>query len=144
MFKSSFKYSIDAKGRVSIPAKIRKFVNPEANDTFIMTRGTVKCIDVTPLDLWKEVEEKLNKLNPYDPKNSFFLRMFLSEAYEDKLDSQGRLLIPRNLIEHAEIDREAFIIGINKKIEIWNPQNYEAYIKNIEFSYEEIAQNAMR
>ncbi len=144
MFIGSFKYSIDAKGRVSIPAKLRKFVSPDANDSFVMTRGTVKCIDVYPMDMWKElVESKLDKLNTFDPKEALFLRMLLTEAGEDKLDSQSRLLIPRNLIEYAEIDREVFIIGAIKKIEIWNPKNYEAYLKSSELSYEEIAKQVM-
>ena len=144
MFIGSFKYSIDAKGRVSIPAKLRKFVSPDANDSFVMTRGTVKCIDVYPMDMWKElVESKLDKLNTFEPKEALFLRMLLTEAGEDKLDSQARLLIPRNLIEYAEIDREVFIIGAIKKIEIWNPANYEAYLKTSELSYEEIAKQVM-
>ncbi len=144
MFIGSFKYSIDSKGRVSIPAKLRKFVSPDANDSFVMTRGTVKCIDVYPMDMWKElVESKLDKLNTFEPKEALFLRMLLTEAGEDKLDSQARLLIPKNLIEYAEIDREVFIIGAIKKIEIWNPQNYEAYLKTSELSYEEIAKQVM-
>ncbi len=144
MFIGSFKYSIDTKGRVSIPAKLRKFVSPDANDSFVMTRGTVKCIDVYPMDMWKElVESKLDKLNTFEPKEALFLRMLLTEAGEDKLDSQARLLIPRNLIEYAEIDREVFIIGAIKKIEIWNPANYEAYLKTSELSYEEIAKQVM-
>jgi MraZ protein len=144
MFIGSFKYSIDSKGRVSIPAKLRKFVSPDANDSFVMTRGTVKCIDVYPMDMWKElVESKLDKLNTFEPKEALFLRMLLTEAGEDKLDSQARLLIPKNLIEYAEIDREVFIIGAIKKIEIWNPKNYEAYLKTSELSYEEIAKQVM-
>ena len=144
MFIGSFKYSIDSKGRVSIPAKLRKFVSPDANDSFVMTRGTVKCIDVYPMDMWKElVEAKLDKLNTFDPKEALFLRMLLTEAGEDKLDSQSRLLIPKNLIEYAEIDREVLIIGAIKKIEIWNPKNYEAYLRTSELSYEEIAKQVM-
>lgn len=144
MFIGSFKYSIDTKGRVSIPAKLRKFVSPDANDSFIMTRGTVKCIDVYPMDMWKElVESKLDKLNTFEPNEALFLRMLLTEAGEDKLDSQARLLIPKNLIEYAEIEREVFIIGAIKKIEIWNPSNYEAYLKTSELSYEEIAKQVM-
>lgn len=96
MFIGSFKYSIDSKGRVSIPAKLRKFVDPKANDAFVMTRGTTKCIDIYPMNLWEElVQNKLNQLNSFEPQEAMFLRMFLQQAAEDKLDSQARLLIPR-------------------------------------------------
>lgn len=144
MFLGSFKYSIDSKGRVSIPAKLRKFVDPKSNDAFVMTRGTTKCIDIYPMNFWEElVQNKLNQLNSFEPQEAMFLRMFLQQAAEDKLDSQARLLIPKNLIEYAEINKEVLILGAIKKIEIWNPQNYEEYLKSSELSYEEIAKQVM-
>jgi len=144
MFIGSFKYSIDSKGRVSIPAKLRKSLNPEAKETFIMTRGTAKCIDLYPLDVWNELAyNQLNKLNTFQTKHSMFIRMFLNQAAEDKLDTQSRILIPRSLIEYAEIDKEVFILGVLKKIEIWNPEIYEQYIKENEALYEEIANEVM-
>ncbi len=144
MFLGSFKYSIDSKGRISIPAKLRKFVDPKANDAFVMTRGTNKCIDVYPMNEWESlVQSKLNNLNSFEPQEAMFLRMFLQQAAEDKLDTQSRLLIPKNLIEHAEIEKEVLILGAIKKIEIWNPKNYEDYLKTSELSFEEIARKVM-
>lgn len=144
MFIGSFKYSVDTKGRVSIPAKLRKFVDPKSNDAFVMTRGTTKCIDVYPMNFWEElVQSKLNQLNSFEPKEAMFLRMFLQQAAEDKLDSQARLLIPKNLIDYAEISKDVLILGAIKKIEIWNPQNYEKYLNTSELSYEEIAKQVM-
>jgi len=144
MFIGSFNYSIDTKGRISIPAKLRKFVDPKANDSFVMTRGTSKCIDVYPMNLWEDlVQEKLKTLNSFDPNQAMFLRMFLQQAAEDKLDSQSRLLIPKNLIVHAEIEKDVLILGAIKKIEIWNPKIYEEYLKTSKLSYEEIAKQVM-
>ncbi|MGD8778764.1 MAG: division/cell wall cluster transcriptional repressor MraZ [Ignavibacteria bacterium] len=145
MFIGSFTYSMDAKGRVSIPAKLRKYVSSEANDTFIMTIGTTKCIDVYPLNQWRElVANKLNDLNEFDPKEAMFIRIFLQKAAEDKLDSQSRLLIPKNLVEYAGINKEVFILGAVKKIELWNPETYEKYLQDNLESYEEIAKEVMR
>jgi len=145
MFIGSFKYSIDGKGRVSIPAKLRKYVSSEANDTFVMTRGTAKCIDLYPMDQWKElVAEKLMKLNTFNPQEAMFIRMFLQEAAEDKLDSQARLLIPKSLIEYAGIQKDVFILGAVKKIEIWNLDIYESYIHDNLTQYEEIAKEVMK
>jgi len=130
MFIGSFTYNIDAKGRIAIPAKLRKSLNPDANETFIMTRGTAQCIDIYPLNKWNElVASKLENLNTFDPKEAMFVRMFLQEAAEDKLDTQSRLLIPKNLIRHAGIEKEVFILGAIKKIEIWNPKIDRQYIK---------------
>ena len=144
MFLGSYNYSIDAKGRISIPARMRKFVSPESNDTFVLTRGSSKCINIYPMDFWKElVSSKLDKLNSFDPQDVKFMRMFLQEAAEDKFDSQSRLLVPKKLIDFAEIEKDILILGMNKYIEVWNPQLYEEYLKNIEDSYESIAKEVM-
>lgn len=145
MFIGSFTYSIDSKGRVSIPAKLRKYVKPEANDTFVMTRGVEQCIVIYPLDQWKElVDQKLATLNEFDRKEAMFLRAFLQRASEDTLDSQSRLLVPQNLIEYAGIEKEVFILGAIKKIEIWNPAVYEKYLSSQPETFEEIAQEVMK
>ena len=144
MFIGSFTYSIDSKSRISIPAKLRKYVKPEANDTFVMTRGIAKCIDIYPHDQWKELEEKLSTLNSFNQKEAKFLRMFLQTASEDTLDAQSRLLIPQNLIEYAGIEKEVFILGAVKKIEVWNPVIYQNYLNDRPESFEEIAEEVMK
>ncbi len=144
MFLGSFNYSIDTKGRISIPARMRKFISSESNDTFVLTRGSSKCINIYPMDYWKElVASKLDKLNTFDPQDAKFMRMFLREAAEDRFDSQSRLLVPKKLIDFAEIEKDVLILGMNKYIEVWNPQLYEEYLQSIEDSYEEIAKEVM-
>lgn len=145
MFLGSFKYSIDAKGRISIPSKFRKYVNEEANDTFVMTRGIVQCIDIYPYDFWKnDVEKRIDQLDDFDGDEATFKRLLLELASEDKLDSQSRLLIPKNLIEFAGIDKDVLILGQNKKIEIWNPDIYENLKKENSKPFAEIAKQVMQ
>ena len=145
MFIGSFTYSVDSKGRVAIPAKLRKYLNPEANNTFVLTRGTGKYIDLYPMDYWKQLtEEKLNSLNYFDPQQMRFIRMFLQEAVEDNLDSQSRILIPKKLLQYAGIEKEVLILGAIKKIEIWNPEIYKRYLEESDISYEEIAAEVMK
>lgn len=145
MFLGSFKYSVDSKGRISIPAKFRKYVNEQANDTFIMTRGIVQCIDIYPYDFWKEeVLVRVNQLDDFDPDESAFKRMLLELAAEDKLDGQARLLVPKNLIEFAGIDKDVIILGQNKKIEIWNPEIYESHKNENSKPFAEIAKQVMQ
>lgn len=144
MFLGSFNYTLDAKGRIAIPARLRKFISPEANDTFVLTRGSSKCINIYPMNYWKVlVESKLDKLNSFDPKDTKFMRLFLQEAAEDKFDSQSRLLVPKKLIDFAEIEKDIVILGMNKYIEVWNPKLYEEYLKEIEEPYETIAKEVM-
>jgi MraZ protein len=144
MFLGSFNYSIDAKGRLSIPAKFKKYLNQEANETFVITRGLATCIDIYPLDYWRsEVLSRVDQLDDFNPEEASFKRLLLELASEDKLDSQSRLLVPKNLVEFARIERDVFILGQNKKIEVWNPSIYEASKKDNSKSYVELAQQVM-
>ena len=146
MFIGSFKYSIDSKGRISIPARLRKYLNPDAGDTFVITRSTTaRCLELYPMDQWKELTaEKLSKLNSFNPQEAQFIRMFLQEAAEDTLDTQARLLIPKNLIEFAGIQKEVLILGVVKKIEVWNPEIYEEYLSEYQTSFPEVAKEVMK
>jgi MraZ protein len=139
VFKGQFTYSVDSKGRISIPARLRKHVSPDSNDTFIMTQGTDKCIDVYPLDQWNLLEAKLLKLNLFNPDHARFTRMFLQNAFDDTLDSQARILIPQNLLIHAGITKDVLILGVTTKIELWNPSVYENYLNSSELTFEQIA-----
>ena len=144
MFRGQFTHSIDSKGRISIPAKLRKHVSSDANDAFVMTKGTSTCIDIYPMDEWQQMEQKLLKLNPFNPDDAKFIRMFSQYASEDTMDSQARILIPQPLIEYAKIDKEVLILGALKKIEVWNPKVYEDYINQSTDTYEEIAAKVMK
>lgn len=145
MFIGSFKYSVDAKGRISIPSIFKKYVNEAANETFVMTRGIVQCIDIYPQDFWREeVLTRVNQLDDFDPEEAVFKRMLFELAAEYKLDSQSRLLVPKNLLEFAGIEKEVFILGQNKKIEIWKPENYEAHKKENSKPFAEIAKSIMQ
>ena len=143
MFKGQFTYSVDSKGRVSIPAKLRKHVSPEANDTFVMTQGTANCIDVYPHDQWQKFESKLENLNPFKPTEAKFIRLILQHATEDTLDNQSRILVPQNLLQFAKIEKEVLILGALKKIELWNPEVYAEYLKQTPETYEQIAAEVM-
>lgn len=143
MFRGQFTYSIDAKNRISIPAKLRKQMSPEANDSFVMTRGLSSCIDIYPLNEWNLIEERLLQLNQFNPNDARFIRMFSQYAIEDTMDSQSRIVIPQNLIEYAKIENEVLILGVLKKIEIWNPKIYEDYLSQSPESFEQIAAKVM-
>ncbi len=134
---------MDSKGRIAIPAKLRKHISAEANETFVMTRGLSNCIDLYPLDEWQRIEQKLLELNSFQPDDARFIRMFVQFAAEDVMDVQSRIMIPSTLISYARIEKEVLILGALKKIEIWNPKVYEEYLNLSPQSYEEIAAKVM-
>ncbi len=143
MFRGQFTYSMDSKGRIAIPAKLRKHISADANETFVMTRGLSNCIDLYPLDEWQKIEESLLNLNSFQPDDARFIRMFVQFAAEDVMDGQSRIMIPSTLINYAKIEKEVLILGALKKIEVWNPQVYEEYLLQSPQTYEEIAAKVM-
>ncbi len=143
MFRGQFIHTLDSKGRLSIPAKLRKHFSDAANDTVVMTQGTETCIDVYPHDHWQKFEENMRKLNPFDPDEMKFIRMISQHATDDKLDSQARILIPQLLLEHARIEKEILILGAMEKIELWNPGIFNDYLKQSRETYSEVAAKVM-
>ena len=139
-FKGQFRYTIDSKGRINIPAKFRKAISPEANETFVITRGMENCIYVFPLDEWNKTEEKLRRLSTNRKDIRLFIRMTTSYASESQFDKQGRIAIPQYLIDLVKIKKEILIIRTLDKLEIWNPELYEEYLKSSEQSYENLAE----
>lgn len=143
-FKGSYDYSVDNKGRINIPSRLRKYISPEANDTFVITRGYEQCLYVYPLDEWNKVEENIRQLSSTNPKHRFFMRTLLERATESQLDGQFRITIPRELLQFASIENEVFIIGVLEHIEIWNPGTYSEYQKTQAESYESVAQTVLQ
>lgn len=143
-FKGSYDYSIDNKGRINIPAKLRKYVSPDANDTFIITRGFEKCLFVYPQDEWNKLEDSIRSLSPTNPQHRFFMRVLLQQAVESQLDGQSRITIPKDLLQFASIEDEVTILGVLEHIEVWNPKEYKQYLTSQENSYEVVAQTVLQ
>lgn len=139
-FKGSYSYSVDSKGRINIPAKLRKYVSPEANDTFVVTRGFEKCLFLYPLDEWNTLEGSIRQLSPSNSQHRFITRTLLQYATETQLDGQSRVTIPRELLQFAGIEDQVLIVGVLERIEVWNPKDYASYMGSQTESYENVAQ----
>ncbi len=136
MLIGEFEHSLDAKGRLIMPAKLRESIG----DTFVVTKGLDGCLFAFSITEWTNFEEKLKSL-PLSNKNSReFVRFFLSGATECEIDKQGRFLIPNNLREAAGLVKETVIIGVGTRIEIWDKEKWTEY-NNENMSVEDIAEN---
>lgn len=142
-FKGQAEYSVDAKGRVAIPAKMRAALSPDAQQTFTLTKGFEKCMYLYPLDEWRIQEDKLARLNSYDRESRLLVRMMLMWAEEITLDGQGRVSIPRTLSDYAGLGDRALIIGAIDRIEIWDPVVFEDYLNEAATNPEELAERVM-
>jgi MraZ protein len=143
-FKGSYDYAVDSKGRINIPSRLRKYVSPEANDTFIVTRGYERCLFVYPLDEWNRLEQSIRQLSSTNPQHRFFMRTLLERATECQLDGQSRITIPKELLQFAGIENDVVILGVLERIELWNPADYQEYLKSQAESYESVAQHVLQ
>lgn len=137
MFIGEHQHSLDEKGRIIIPSKFRADLGLE----FVMTKGLDNCLFVYPKSEWEILEEKLKTLPLTNKDARAFVRFFFSGASESTLDKQGRVLIPANLREHSRLDKDAVIIGVSTRIEIWSKDYWDNYIDEDNLSYESIAES---
>lgn len=139
-FKGSFNYTVDNKGRINIPAKMRKNLAPEANESFVITRGFEPCIFVYPNDEWAKRESELRKLQQAVKRNRDYTRILLEHASEVELDGQHRIVLTKELMEYAKISGEVLILGVFDRIEVWNPEEYKKYLGELQEDYAAIAE----
>ena len=135
MLIGEYEHTIDAKGRISMPSKLRK----DMGETFIVTKGLDGCLFAFSQNEWMNFETKLKSLPLSDKNARNFVRFFLAGATECEIDKQGRFLIPSNLRNSAKLEKEAIIIGVGTRLEIWDKATWEA--KDEDISAEDIAEN---
>jgi len=126
-FRGEYTYSIDAKGRVNIPAKFRKALSPDADETFVVCRAPDKSLRAYPKDAWDRYEDELAS-RPQTPETIIHSRLLRSTLSESKLDKQGRIKLDAKQIEMAGIDKNVILIGHLGYVEIWGSEHYAAYI----------------
>ncbi len=124
-FKGQYEHSIDAKGRVAFPAKLRKSLNPSAQERFTIVRGQEPCLYLYPEDEWAHVEERLSQINNFTKKGRLAKRNFLRYAEDVSLDKQNRIALPSDLTEYADISEKAVFLGMGEYIEVWDPQKLD-------------------
>ncbi|MCI6498877.1 MAG: division/cell wall cluster transcriptional repressor MraZ [Lachnospiraceae bacterium] len=121
MFMGEYNHTIDAKGRLIVPAKFREALG----DEFVVTRGLDDCLFVFPNEGWKVFEEKLSTLPVANKNARRFARFFLSGAATVEVDKQGRILIPTTLREYGALEKEVVFIGVANRVEIWSKERWE-------------------
>lgn len=121
MFMGEFNHSIDAKGRVIVPAKFREDLGEE----FVVTLGLDGCLFLYPDSEWREFVEQLKHL-PGNRQARQLQRYFLAGATTCEVDKQGRILIPVKLREHAKLEKDVVFVGVLGKIEIWSKELWDA------------------
>ncbi len=136
MFVGEYQHTVDTKGRLIIPQKFRDGLG----EKFIATKGLDNCLFVYPMEAWQQIEQKFKTIPSTSKDARAFARLFFSGATECELDKQGRILLPANLREHAALEKDAVVLGVSTKVEIWSRENWNKYSSEAEPTYEEIAE----
>lgn len=135
MFMGEYNHTVDAKGRLIVPSKFREQLGEE----FVVTKGLDGCLFVYENTEWKALEEKLHALPLTNANARKFSRFFLAGATTCEVDKQGRILLPAVLRDFAKIDKDAVLVGVGSRIEIWSREVWNQ--SNTYDDMEEIAEN---
>jgi MraZ protein len=136
MFIGEYQHTLDAKGRLFIPARFREGLGA----SFVVTKGLDRCLFLYSRAEWELLEQKLRKLPFARAEARAFARLFFSGAAEVEADKQGRVLLPANLREYARLEREVMVLGVSSRVEIWSRDEWERYSAQAGEAYEEIAE----
>ena len=134
MLIGEYEHSLDVKGRLIMPAKLRE----DIGEKFIITKGLDGCLFAFSIEEWKNFEQKLRSLPISNKDARAFSRFFFAGAIDCEIDKQGRFLISSNLREFAGLTKEVIIIGMDSRIEIWSKDKWKKCDEDI--SADEIAE----
>lgn len=136
MLIGEYEHSIDTKGRLIMPAKLKE----DMGEKFVITKGLDGCLFAYSLKEWQGFEEKLRTFPLTNKDARALMRFFLAGAIECEIDKQGRFLIGANLREFAGLEKEVIIIGVLNKIEIWSKDKWLKYSEEENNNADEIAE----
>lgn len=136
MFIGEYSHSLDAKGRLALPAKFRKDLKGGA----VVTKGLDNCLVVYSKAEWNKLAEKLAALPISQSNTRAFSRLMLAGAMDVDLDKQGRIVLPEYLRKYAVLGKKAIIAGLFNRLEIWEEKRWDEYRSNMEESSNEIAE----
>jgi MraZ protein len=141
LFLGTFEHTLDEKGRLSIPSRFREVLQRKKQpEQLIVTEGLDACLFGYPLDEWKAFETKITTRPMNKGDDRYFVRRLFAGAVDCPLDKQGRIMLPQSLRTYAGLARDAVVVGVSNRIEIWSPERWQAYVAKGK-SLEEIAEH---
>ena len=143
-FIGSYECKVDAKGRFMMPAALKKQLTPVAQDGFVLKRSVFQpCLELYPMSEWNAMMDRMNKLNRFNKKNNDFIRRFTAGVRMIDVDANGRLLIPKDLVQTAGITKDITVSSAINIIEIWDKQKYEQAIDEAAVDFAALAEEVM-
>ena len=143
-FIGTYECKADVKGRVMIPVTLKNQMAPVINKGFVIKRSVFQpCLELYPMEEWNLLMQKMNRKNRFKKKNNDFIRRFSAGVKPVEVDATGRLLIPKNLIAIAGINKEVVLSSAINIIEIWDKDSYEKVLDETAENFAELAEEVM-
>lgn len=139
-FTSEYECKLDAKGRLVLPSKIKGNLPDASGNELVLRRGFEPCLILYPMVEFKKIYSKISGLNEFNEEYRKLQRNFFRGNATVELDGTGRFLIPKLMINYAELQKEAIVVGMGNRIEIWNPEQYNKYLINDPGEFSALAQ----
>lgn len=140
----TYECKVDAKGRLLLPAPLKKQLASSLQDGFVLKRSVFQpCLELYPMPEWNIMMLKLNKLNRFVKKNNDFIRRFTAGVKIVEIDNLGRLLIPKDLVAFGSIDKDVVLSSAVNIIEIWDKDLYEKSLDNSDIDFADLAEDVM-
>jgi MraZ protein len=130
VFKGTYRHRIDGKGRLPVPAPFRRTLGDAASAVVVTPLD--QCLAAYPPAEWTRLEEQLRALPAFSKPAKALTRLLTSRAVDCELDVQGRILIPAPLRAAAGLDREALVIGVLNRFEVWAPDRWDSFVSESE------------
>ena len=140
----TYECTVDNKGRIMIPAQLKKQLDGFTKEPFILKRSVFQnCLELFPYNEWKLMMDKVNKLNRFVKKNNDFIRMYTAGVKSIDLDSAGRLLVPKDLIAISKLTKNVVLSSSINIIEIWDKDEYEKSINDPKVDFAKLTEEVM-
>jgi MraZ protein len=139
-FSSEYECKLDAKGRLVLPSKVKANLPEASGNTIVISRGFETCLVIYPMVEWNKIFSKVSGLNEFNEEYRNFQRNFFRGNTEIELDNNGRFLVPKTLLKHAQIDKDAIMVGMGNRMEVWNPELYEKFLINDQKEFSKLAE----
>lgn len=139
VYYGEFTCKLDEKGRITVPRRIRQIMDVLGHAVWYMTRGYDRCIFLFHQEEWNNICERISQFHSMDASVLDFRRFLFSSVTQVKPDNQGRMPVPEHLRAHAELDKEAVILGVNDHLEIWDKESWRGFVQSKEADYKQMA-----
>jgi MraZ protein len=140
----TYECKVDAKGRLLLPAPLKKQLSASLQDGFVLKRSVFQpCLELYPMSEWNLMMQKINGLNRFVKKNNDFIRRFTAGVKVVEIDALGRLLIPKDLVSFASVSKDLVISSAVNIVEIWDKDLYEASISGADLNFADLAEEVM-